>query len=122
MKTPKPFLFYFVLYLFLSTGHNAMAGNKSTVNPEHTPSVGKVEFAISCDPQVQKTFNQGVAMLHHMMYAQSRDLFNEMIGIDPDCAMLYWGVAMTFLHPLWAPRQRRRTWNRGLLPMLVHKS
>ncbi len=103
MKTPKPFLFYFVLCVFLSAGHGAIAGNKTTVNPEQMPSVGKVEFAISCDPQVEKLFNQGVAMLHHMMYAQSRDLFNEMIGIDPECAMLHWGVAMTFLHPLWAP-------------------
>ncbi|MFW2368593.1 MAG: hypothetical protein ACN4GW_19425 [Desulforhopalus sp.] len=60
-------------------------------------------FEISCDPKTQELFNQGVAMLHHMMYAQSRDLFREMISTDQDCAMLNWGVAMTYLHPLWAP-------------------
>ena len=103
MKPSKPFLIFFLVCLFLSISQLVMAGNKSTANLEQMPPVGKVEFAISCDPQIQKMFNQGVAMLHHMMYAQSRDLFNEMIGIDPDCPMLHWGVAMTFLHPLWAP-------------------
>ena len=103
MKTSKPFLVCFVICMFLATGHGALAGNKSAVNSELMPPVGKVEFAISCDPEAEKLFNQGVAMLHHMMYAQSRNLFNEMIGVDPDCAMLHWGVAMTYLHPLWAP-------------------
>ena len=89
--------------MFLCTGQAVLAGNKSTINPEELPSVGKVKFDISCDPKNQELFNQGVAMLHHMMYAQSRELFKEMIRTDPDCAMLHWGVAMTYLHPLWAP-------------------
>lgn len=103
MKCYKSFLLCFVVSMFLFTGKNVLAGNKSTVNIEELSSVGKVEFEISCDPKVQEIFNQGVAMLHHMMYAQSRDLFKEMIRIDPDCGMLHWGVAMTYLHPLWAP-------------------
>lgn len=103
MKTSLSILLCFILSLFLLTGHGALAGNKSTLNPENLPSVGKVDFATSCAPKVQKLFNQGVAMLHHMMYAQSRGLFAEMTRIDPDCAMLQWGISMTYLHPLWAP-------------------
>ena len=103
MKSFKLFLLYFVVSLFLFAGQGVLAGNKSTVNVKELPPVGKVQFEISCDPEAQELFNQGVAMLHHMMYAQSRERFKELISADPDCAMFHWGVAMTYLHPLWAP-------------------
>jgi tetratricopeptide (TPR) repeat protein len=104
MKTYKPILLTILLSIFLFSGQvSVLAAGKSPINLEELPSVGKVEFEISCEPKVQELFNQGVAMLHHMMYAQSRDLFNEILRSDPDCAMLHWGVAMTYLHPLWAP-------------------
>ena len=91
------------LLLFLLIGTGAMAGNSPTTRSEKRPSVGKVDFEISCDPLVKEQFNQSVAMLHHMMYAQSRELFTQTARIDPDCAILHWGIAMTYLHPLWAP-------------------
>lgn len=103
MKTYKLILLLFVMSMFLFPSQGVLAENRLPVNLEELPSVGEVEFDISCDPKVQEIFNQGVAMLHHMMYAQSRDLFNKMIRTDSDCAMFHWGVAMTYLHPLWAP-------------------
>jgi len=66
-------------------------------------SVGTVDFPLSCGPEVQPAFNRGVAMMHHMMYAQSRELFSTLAAEHPDCAMLQWAIAMTHLHPLWAP-------------------
>jgi tetratricopeptide (TPR) repeat protein len=62
-----------------------------------------VDFSVSCKSETQDAFNQSVAMLHHMMYEQSREMFLNSTEKDPDCAMLHWGVAMTYLHPLWAP-------------------
>ena len=103
MKCYKSFLLCFVVFMFLFTGKNVLAGNKSTVNVKELPPVGKVQFEISCDPEAQELFNQGVAMLHHMMYAQSRERIKELLSADTDCAMFHWGVAMTYLHPLWAP-------------------
>lgn len=41
-------------------------------------------------------------MLHHMMYRQAEKEFKTVAELDPDCAMAYWGVAMTQFHPLWA--------------------
>jgi tetratricopeptide (TPR) repeat protein len=36
-----------------------------------------------------------------MMYAQAEKEFAAITEEDPGCAMAYWGVAMTQLHPLW---------------------
>ena len=65
--------------------------------------VGKVDFQISCSPDAQDRFNRSLALLHHMMYGQAEKEFKAVAGLDPDCAMAYWGVAMTLFHPLWAP-------------------
>ena len=103
MKIFQVLLFCLTLSVFALAGRQVMAEKSSTPDQKALPSVGEVEFTISCDPDTQAMFNQSVAMLHHMMYAQSHDLFMEMTKTDPDCAMLHWGVAMTYLHPLWAP-------------------
>ncbi|MEE9543570.1 MAG: hypothetical protein V3V95_07290, partial [Thermodesulfobacteriota bacterium] len=65
-------------------------------------TIGKVEFPISCGPTSQSKFNHGVALLHNMMYAQANEEFTSIAGRDPDCAMAYWGISMSYLHPLWA--------------------
>ncbi|WP_136796410.1 tetratricopeptide repeat protein [Desulfosediminicola ganghwensis] len=89
-----------------STALSELPANTSSSNPVESSvnrSVGTVDFPISCGPVVQTSFNRGVAMLHHMMYAQSRELLSSLAADHPDCAMLQWGIAMTHLHPLWAP-------------------
>jgi tetratricopeptide (TPR) repeat protein len=37
-----------------------------------------------------------------MMYAQAEKEFETVTKLAPDCAMAYWGIAMTLFHPLWA--------------------
>jgi tetratricopeptide (TPR) repeat protein len=66
-------------------------------------SLGKVDFAISCIKDVQTRFNRALALLHNMMYQQAEKEFEAVAALDPDCAMAYWGISMTLLHPLWAP-------------------
>jgi len=89
-------LLFAVIGLLVTTSAAALA---------NTPAryVGEVDFEISCGSGTQETFEYGVAMLHHMMYEQSREVFTDLTEIDPFCAMSWWGVAMTYLHPLWAP-------------------
>jgi tetratricopeptide (TPR) repeat protein len=65
--------------------------------------LGEVDFPVSCSPDVRDQFNKGVALLHNMMYLQSEKEFNAVAGLDPDCAMAHWGIAITLFHPLWAP-------------------
>jgi tetratricopeptide (TPR) repeat protein len=65
---------------------------------------GKVDFNISCNDEVQADFNHALALMHHMMYEQARDRFNEVAEQDSDCAMAQWGIAMSYIHPLWGQR------------------
>ncbi|HKW75785.1 MAG TPA: hypothetical protein VJN64_09690 [Terriglobales bacterium] len=63
--------------------------------------VGKVSFPISCAPAVQKPFERGVALLHSFEYEPADAQFKQVAKRDPQCAMAYWGEAMTLYHQLW---------------------
>jgi tetratricopeptide (TPR) repeat protein len=69
--------------------------------------VGTVQFPTSCDPAVQKQFERAVALMHSFFYEEARREFNEVAAKDPECAMAYWGIAMTHYHPIWtAPDEK----------------
>ena len=76
--------------------------------------LGAVHFPVSCSPDVQADFDRAVALLHHMMYEESRAAFVAIAEADPDCAMAHWGTAATLFQPLWptrpGPEQLRRGW------------
>ena len=63
--------------------------------------LGSVSFPISCAPAVQSTFNQGVALLHSFQYQEAEQTFTQVAQQDPQCAMAYWGEAMSLYHQLW---------------------
>src|SRR3954469_15269269 len=62
---------------------------------------GTVHFKTSCSAAVQPGFERAVAMLHSFGYEASRKAFEDVIQKDPDCAIAWWGVAMTHYHGLW---------------------
>src|SRR5215472_3552013 len=57
--------------------------------------LGKVHFAVSCLPSTQAQFDRAVAMLHSFWYPQGFNAFAEITKSDPECAMAYWGMAMS---------------------------
>jgi tetratricopeptide (TPR) repeat protein len=63
--------------------------------------VGAVSFPTSCDPSLQAEFERGVALLHSFFYEEARRVFTGVAQRDPECAMAYWGIAMTYYHPIW---------------------
>lgn len=63
--------------------------------------LGSVHFATSCRAGLAGSFNNAVAMLHSFQYEDARAAFSKIAEQDPDCAMAYWGVAMTHYHGLW---------------------
>ena len=71
-------------------------------HPAGDPSkVGKVSFPVSCEPSVQPQFSSAVAMLHSFWYEKASDTFVAVAQKDPTCGMAYWGIAMTYYHPIW---------------------
>ncbi len=64
---------------------------------------GEVNFSESCSYETRETFNLAIALLHSFEYIEAEKAFVQVIDVDPECAMAYWGVAMSIYHGLWAP-------------------
>ena len=62
-----------------------------------------MDFPVTCTPEVQPEFNRGVALLHSFFYEEARRIFTAVAEKDPACAMAYWGIAMSWWHPIWTP-------------------
>jgi hypothetical protein len=90
-----------ILYFTLVAGF--VHAQNDSLNDSTKGSLGKVNFSISCNTEVQDQFNRSVALLHNMMYAQAENEFKGVAESDPECSMAYWGISMTLFHPLWAP-------------------
>jgi tetratricopeptide (TPR) repeat protein len=73
----------------------------SSALPPQTARLGKVSFVNSCSPQVQEEFDSAVAMLHSFQYGLAEKTFSHVAQKDPQCAIAYWGQAMTLYHQLW---------------------
>jgi hypothetical protein len=69
--------------------------------------LGTVHFPISCSVPAQEKFTRGVALLHSFGYEEAAQVFSEIGAAEPNCGMAYWGVAMTYYHPVWAPPSRQ---------------
>jgi len=70
----------------LATAFAAMAGAQE---------LGRVHFQTSCTPQAQEKFDRGLAMVHSFVYPDSVQAFTEAAAADPQCAIAYWGIAIS---------------------------
>jgi tetratricopeptide (TPR) repeat protein len=77
---------------------DAMARNGGEVRPA---PLGEVEFPVSCATEVQPAVSEAVALLHNMQYVEAEKAFLAVAERSPECAMAHWGVAMTYMRPLW---------------------
>lgn len=78
-------------------------GDIVSCGPRDGEIYGSVSFAASVPDSLKKDFNIAVALLHSFEYDESEKMFSRIIDKVPDCAMAYWGVAMSNFHPLWFP-------------------
>jgi hypothetical protein len=63
--------------------------------------MGHAHMDISCSPAVSSDFDTGLPLLHNFWYSRALSTFDQIIQTDPECAMAYWGAAMTYNHPFW---------------------
>ena len=66
-------------------------------------ALGQVRFPTSCAAPAQPVFERGVALLHSFWYEEALKTFTSVTTTDSDCAMGYWGIAMSVYYPLWQP-------------------
>src|SRR5215204_760591 len=82
---------------------NLKRGEIVSCGPQDGEMFGSVSFSASIPQKLRTDFNIGIALLHSFEYDEAEKMFAKIIDQSPDCAMAYWGVAMSNFHPLWAP-------------------
>jgi len=60
--------------------------------------LGKVHFATSCNPQAQQQFDRAMLYQHSFWYRASQSSFEDALKADPECAIAYWGIALSLLY------------------------
>src|SRR5438445_6576883 len=75
----------------------------ASVVADEPEKIGQVRFAVSCRADVQKPFERAVALLHSFWYIEAAKAFTAVAQADPDCAMAYWGLAMSNWTQIWSP-------------------
>jgi len=75
----------------------------TVVVADQAEKIGQVRFPVSCSPAVQQSFERAVALLHSFWYLEAAKAFTQIAQADPDCAMAYWGLAMTNWTQIWSP-------------------
>jgi hypothetical protein len=78
-------------------------GEMVSCGPRDGEMFGTVSFSATIPDSLQKDFNIAIALLHSFEYDEAEKMFAKLIDQSPDCAMAYWGVAMSNFHALWAP-------------------
>lgn len=97
----KERLIYIIVTFFIAAFVSVPTGVIAGTVDNYGDNIGTVNFPVSCSESSQRLMERGVALLHHMTYAGSRKVFELTREADPNCALAYWGVAMTYVHPLW---------------------
>lgn len=75
--------------------------------------LGTVHLPASCSQAANRHMARGLALLHHMTYEGARHAFTAAMRADPDCALSYWGQAMTYIHPLWSDPPAEEEFEKG---------
>ena len=79
-------------------GHSSH-GEAFNEGPRQKPylmgTLADVHFPITTRvPLAQQFFDQGLGQLHGFWYFEAERSFRQVVALDPDCAMAYWGMAM----------------------------
>jgi hypothetical protein len=66
-------------------------------------AIGAAHLATSCNAAAQREIDRGVTLIHSFWYPEAEKSFRLAADADAQCGMGWWGVAMSNLHPIWAP-------------------
>src|SRR5215813_644940 len=95
-----------VIPLLLVLVPGAISGQQHSHEPASAASeegLGRAHMETTCSAGESPEFDRALALLHNFWYVRARERFNQVVARDPQCAMGYWGAAMTYNHPFWDP-------------------
>src|SRR5689334_16699313 len=58
---------------------------------------GRVHFQTSCKELAQRRFDRAMRYQHSFWYRPAKEIFEDALKADPECAVAYWGIALTLL-------------------------
>src|SRR5215207_11239568 len=64
---------------------------------------GTVHFETSCNEAAQRRFDRGMRYQHSFWYQSSKEIFEDALKADPECAIAYWGIALSLLYNPHSP-------------------
>jgi hypothetical protein len=74
-----------------------VAGSPAAAQDEMDQKFGKVHFATTCNEVAQRRFDRAMRYQHSFWYAESKEIYEEAIKADGECAIAYWGIALSLL-------------------------
>jgi hypothetical protein len=73
----------------------AWAHSEFSAQSRKTEELGRVQFKTSCNAEAQQKFERGVALVHSFYFPETAKAFTEAAAADPQCAIAYWGIAIS---------------------------
>src|ERR1700756_5363456 len=102
MRSYRRFAMCFLIMLsFGALGIAQEAEEHVHASPGSEEGLGRAHMDTSCSPAVAAKFDRALALLHNFWYSRALEDFQQVSNDDLECAMAYWGAAMTYNHPLW---------------------
>ncbi|HLH90361.1 MAG TPA: hypothetical protein VKX28_18065 [Xanthobacteraceae bacterium] len=79
----------------LTAALTALMAAPALAQPAAVPQLGNVHFATSCNDVAQRRFDRAMRYQHSFWYQQSKEIYEEALQADPNCAIAYWGIALS---------------------------
>jgi tetratricopeptide (TPR) repeat protein len=89
------FRFVVLILLYFTVPILCAAHSDDASKPKPTEKLGKVLFRTSCNAEAQKQFERALAMLHSFYFPETVKAFTAIPQTDPQCAIAYWGLAVS---------------------------
>src|SRR5438874_11263898 len=70
---------------------------------ESDQRLGTVHFQTSCNETAQRRFDRGMRYQHSFWYQSSKEIFEDVLQADAECAIAYWGIALSLLYNPHSP-------------------
>jgi tetratricopeptide (TPR) repeat protein len=78
-------------------------GGPSVAQENAEQKLGTVQFATSCNETAQRRFDRAMRYQHSFWYTASKEIYEETLKADPECAIVYWGIALSLLNNPHSP-------------------
>jgi hypothetical protein len=88
-------LFFALALLLAASLGSGFAHDDERPGAAARAQLGKVHFPNSCSAEVGVDFDTSVALLHSFWVKDAIEGFNYVLKRDPNCAIAYWGIAMS---------------------------